>query len=72
VNVDIEIDAADASLRGAVRTSFVPSPATRLRIPDIGKPQAPPLRQLTATSAGKLPRKYDFLATLVCTEDMRT
>jgi len=44
VNIDVEIDIADASLRTAMRTSLVPGSVTRAGISDIGQPQAPPLR----------------------------
>src|SRR4051812_6572155 len=71
VNVDVEIDVADAGLRRAVRASLVPRPAARAGISDGSQPQASPLRQLAATFSGKLPRQYSLLAALVGTQDMR-
>jgi hypothetical protein len=71
VNVDVEVDIANASLRSAVRASLMPTPVARAGISHSGKPQASPLRQLTATFPGKLPRQHCLLATLVETQDMR-
>jgi hypothetical protein len=70
VNVDVEIDVADASLHSAVRASLAPWPITKAGISDVGKSQASPLRQLAAAFSGKLPRQYGFLATLVETQNM--
>ena len=44
MDVDIEIDIADAGLLGAMRTSFMPVAVADLGVPDIGQPQASPLR----------------------------
>jgi hypothetical protein len=71
VNVDVDVDVANASLLGAVSASRVPWPVTRISISDVGKPQAPPLRQLAAALSGELLRQHDFLTTLVETQDMR-
>ena len=39
--------------------------------PDIGEPQAAPLRQLAAARASELPRQHDFFAASVGADDMR-
>jgi hypothetical protein len=72
VNVDVEIDLADASLLGPVRAAFVPAAIARAGIPDIGKPQASPLRQLARTFPGELPRQHDLFAAFVGADDVRT
>ena len=46
VDIDIEIDRADAGLFGAVRAALVPAAIPRMGIADIGEQQAAPLRQL--------------------------
>jgi hypothetical protein len=53
VNVDVEIDLADAGLLLSVRPAFVPPPIARTGIFDIGKPEALPLRQRTAALSGE-------------------
>jgi hypothetical protein len=72
VDVDIEIDVADASLHRAVGSALVPETITRANISDIGKFQTPPLRQSAAAFSGELPRQHDFFATSVRADDMRT
>jgi hypothetical protein len=47
VNVDIEIDVADAGLCRAMRAAFVPGPGAGARIRRAGELQAAPLRQRT-------------------------
>ena len=71
MNVDVEIDPADAGLFGAVRAAFVPAAVLRAGIPDTGKPQASPLRQLARAFACELPRQHDFFAAFVKANDMR-
>jgi hypothetical protein len=56
VNVDVEIDVADASLRRAVRTALMPASIARAGVSDVGEFQTPPLGQSAAAFAGKLPR----------------
>jgi hypothetical protein len=72
MNVDVEIDFADAGLRRAMRAALVPAAIAGARIPDIGKFQASPLRQLAAAFAAELPGQYDFLAALVGADDVWT
>ncbi len=45
VNVDVEIDIADAGLRRAMRAALMPASPARAGIADIGQLQASPLRQ---------------------------
>ena len=71
VNVDVEIDVADAGLLGAMRTALMPAAITRAGILHIGKSQTPPLRQLAAAFAGELPGQHGFLAALVGADDVR-
>ena len=70
VDVDIEIDLADAGLFAAMRAALVPAAVARAEIPDIGKPQAAPLRQGAAASARELPGQYDFFAGPVAADDV--
>src|ERR1700730_16458566 len=72
VNVDVEIDVADAGLRYAVRAALVPASIARASVSDFGEFQAPPLWQPAAAFAGKLPRQHAFFAVLAGTDDMRT
>jgi hypothetical protein len=72
VNVDIEIDLADAGLFGPMRTAFMPAAIAGAGVPDIGKPQAAPLRQLAAAAAGELPGQHNLFAGPVGADDVRT
>jgi hypothetical protein len=72
MDIDIEIDIADAGLFGAVRATFMPAAATRAGVSDIGKPQTAPVRQLARALAGELPRQHDFLAAFAGADDVRT
>src|SRR5665213_3575415 len=72
VNVAVEIDPGHAFLRRLVRAALMPSAMPRPGVPDIGKFQAPPLRQLAAALPAKLPRQHGFLAFLVGANDVRT
>src|SRR6202035_616235 len=72
MHVDIEIDRADAGLRRTMRDALVPRSGPRLRVPDIGEPQATPLRQRTRTRAGELPGQRDLFTSLVGADDVRT
>src|SRR5262249_21780119 len=71
VDVDVEIDIADASLLGAMRAALGPWSLARLGIADMGEPQAAPLRQPAAALPCELPRQHDFLAAPVAADDMR-
>ena len=71
MHVDVEIDIADAGLRGAMRAAFMPMARAGSRIPDIGEPQAAPLRQPARALAGELPGKDDLFAILVGADDVR-
>src|SRR5689334_11376416 len=71
VDVDVEIDLADAALFAAMRAALVPAAVARAEIPDIGKPQAAPLRQGAAALARELPSQHDFLAGPVAADDVR-
>ena len=71
VDVDVEIDVADASLLAAMRAALVPRPFARLSAADIGKAETSPLRQSAAALARELPRQHDFLAASVAPDDMR-
>src|SRR5437879_13573968 len=71
MNIYIEIELADASLLGLVRATLVPAAIPRAGIPDIGQPQATPLRQLAGTFTGKLPRQHDLFAAFVGADDVR-
>ena len=72
VNIDIEIDIADAGLPGAVRAAFVPRAAAGAGVSHIGQFQAAPLRQFAAAFAGELPRQHDLFAALVDADDVGT
>jgi hypothetical protein len=72
VNVDVEIDSDDAFLRRLVRAALMPTARTCPGVPDVGEFQAPPLRQLAAAFAVKLPRQHGVLAVLVGADNMRT
>src|SRR5262245_60856408 len=71
MDVDVEIDVADAGLLAAMRAAVVPWSRARLGIPDMGKPQAAPLRQPAAALPRELPGQHDFLAAPVAADDMR-
>ena len=71
VDVDIEIDVADASLHRAVGSALVPEAIARASISDIGKFQTPPLRQSAAAFSGELPRQHDLFTALVGADDVR-
>ena len=71
MDIDIEIDLADAGLRRAVGAAFMPAPIAGARFPDVGQFQTPPLRQLAAAFAGKLPGQHDFFTALVGADDVR-
>src|SRR5262245_60587097 len=71
VDVDVEIDVADTGLLAAMRAALVPWSLARLGIPDMGKPQAAPLRQPAAALPCELPRQHDLLAAPVAADDMR-
>ena len=72
VNVDVEVDPADAGLLGPVRSALVPATLAGTGIPDIGEPQASPLWKRTAALPRELPCQHDFLAALADADDMRT
>src|SRR5947208_15193380 len=71
MHIDVEIDIADARLRGAMRTAFMPAAGAGPRVPDVGEPQAAPLRQRTRALAAELPRQHDLLAVPVRADDVR-
>src|SRR5882724_8557346 len=72
VNVDVEIDPADTNLLGLVGAASMPASIARAGILDVGKFQAPPLRQPAAAFAGKLPGQHDLFAASVGADDVRT
>jgi hypothetical protein len=72
MDVDVEIDRADASLRCAVGATLIPTAVACARVCDIGEFQTPPLRQLAAAGPGKLPRQHGLFAIPVGTDDVRT
>src|SRR6267154_4583019 len=71
VDIDIEIDLADAGLRRAVGAAFMPAAIAGARIADVDQSQTSPLRQLAAAFAGKLPGQHDFFTALVGADDVR-
>ena len=72
MNVDVEVDVADASLNRTMGATLMPAAIARAGVFDIGKPEAPPLRQPAAAFPAELPRQYGFLAILVGTDDVGT
>ena len=70
VNIDVEIDVADAGLRSPVRAALVPVAIARAGVGDIGELQASPLRQRSAALTAKLPGEDGFLTHLVGAEDV--
>jgi hypothetical protein len=72
VNVDVEIDIADAGLLRAVRAALMPAASARTSVSDVCHFQTSPLRQPAAAFAGELSGQYGFLAVLVGADDMRT
>ena len=72
VDVDVEIDVADAGLLAAMRAAFMLWTVACDGVSDVGKPQAAPLRQAAAALSGKLPRQHHFLAASVMADDLRT
>ena len=72
VDIDIEIDLADAGLRCAMGAAFMPAAIAGARIPDVGQSQTTPLRQLAAAVAGKLPGQHDLFAAPAGADDVRT
>ena len=71
MNIDVEIDVADAGLRSPVRAALVPGAIARAGAGDIGELQASPLRQRSAALTAKLPGQHGFLTDLVAAEDVR-
>src|SRR3977135_4535706 len=71
VDIDVEIDRADAGLLCAMRAALEPAAVAHLRVPDIGKPQASPLRQRPCSCARELPGQHILFAALVGTDNMR-
>jgi hypothetical protein len=72
VNVDVEIDVADAGLRRTVRTAFVPAAIAGAGVADVDEFQTPPLWQPAAAFPGKLPRQHRFFAAPAGADDVRT
>src|SRR5882757_290710 len=72
VDVDIEINLADAGLRRAVGAAFMPAAVAGARFPNVRQFQTSPLRQLTAAFAGKLPGQHDLFTVLAGPDDVRT
>ena len=72
MDVDVEIDLAHAGLFAAVRAALMPASIAYPRVPDIGQPQASPLRQSSAAAAGELPCQHHFLTAAVEADDVRT
>src|SRR5882672_1279388 len=71
VDVDIEIDIADAGLRRLMRAALMPTALARACVADVRQLQAAPLRQRPRTLAAELPGQHDLFATLVGAEDVR-
>src|SRR4030088_32189 len=72
VDVDIQIDRADAGLCRTVRAAFMPAAFSRAGILHVGEFETSPLRQLAAALAGKLPGEHDLFTALVGADDVRT
>jgi hypothetical protein len=72
VDVDIQIDRADAGLRRTMRAAFMPQAFSRAGILHVGEFETSPLRQLAAALTGKLPGEHDRFTALVGADDVRT
>src|SRR5450432_4837640 len=72
VDVDIQIDRADAGLRRTMRAAFMPPALSRAGIFDVGAVETSPLRQASAAFAGKLPGQHDCFTAPVGADDVRT
>ena len=71
VNIDVEVDVADAGLRGAMGSAGIPTAIARASILDAGEFQTSPLRQLAAAFAAELPAQHNLFAVLVGADDVR-
>ena len=72
IDVDVEIDFADAGLRRAMRAALMPAAFARVCLADIRKLQAAPLRQGARAFAGELPGQHDLFAAPAGADDVRT
>src|SRR5450631_2875185 len=72
VDVDIQIDRADAVLRRTMRAAFMPPAFSHVGIFDVGEFETSPLRQASAALTGKLPGQHDCFTALVGADDVRT
>ena len=71
MNVDVDIDVADAGLRRAMRAALMPAAPARAGIADIGQLQASPLRQRPRALAAELPGQHDLFAASIGADDVR-
>src|SRR5882672_12340433 len=71
VDVDIEIDIADAGLRRLMRAALMPTALARACVADVRQLQAAPLWQRPRTLAAELPGQHDLFAALVGADDVR-
>jgi len=72
VDIDIQIDRADAVLRRTMRAAFMPPAFSHVGIFDVGEFETSPLRQASAALTGKLPGEHDCFTALVGADDVRT
>src|SRR5882672_4366118 len=71
VDVDIEIDIADAGLRRLMRAALMPTALARACVADVRQLQAAPLRQRPRTLAAELPGQHHLFAASVGADDVR-